>query len=275
MPADLDFATTCALGAVQGLTEFLPVSSSGHVAMGAMLFGVSEETPLSLVIVLHLGTFLATVFALRGDIIPLARDTLSGLRDPKAFLGTESGRVVTAVVLGTLPTIVIGLGLKDHVEPWSRVGWIIGACLLGSAVTVISTRFATPAEGDDAQAIPTIRLALLVGVAQGLAVLPGLSRSGSTIAAAMLLGLSGPGAFRFSFLLSLPAIAGAVILELGDPDVFRSIAPSVWVGGAVAFVVGLVCLELLRGLVTRGRFFVFAFYLVPAGLGMIAWDLLS
>ncbi len=261
-------ASAAILGAVQGLTEFLPVSSSGHIALGALLFGL-EDAPLTLSIVLHAGTLIATLAFFRKDIIELTRDTFGGLRDPKAFAATESGRTVLGVVVATLPTIAIALTLRDAVESWQQVPWIVGACLLGSAVAVVAT---TRGKGD-AMTL-TLTQAVIVGVAQGLAVLPGLSRSGSTIAVAMLLGVQGPAAFRFSFLLSLPAVTGAVILELGKPGAFDSIPMSVWIGGVIAAVVGWVSLVALRKVVMLGRFWAFALYLLPLGAVLIAGDLL-
>ena len=269
MGEGIDTGTSVALGVLQGLTEFLPVSSSGHVAIGAMLFGL-KDAPLALVVVLHAGTLLATIGALWREIATVIVDTFRGLGRPKAFLQTESGKVVSGVVIASIPTGVIGLGLKDHVEAWSSIPWVVGLCLLGSAACVLSTR---RTGGDDVA--PSAKQAFLIGLAQGLAVLPGLSRSGSTIAMAMWLGMSGPAAFRFSFLTSLPAIVGAVVLELGDPDALSTLGPGPFIGGVVAFAVGWGALVLLRKLVTQGRFWAFAWYLVPVGLAMIGWGLLG
>lgn len=262
-----DIASAAVLGAIQGLTEFLPVSSSGHIAIGALLFEL-QDAPLTLSIVLHAGTLFATIAYFRKDIVELTRDTLRGLRDPKAFAQTDSGRTVLGVVVATLPTIAIALTLRDAVESWAQVPWIVGVCLLGSALAVVLT---TRGRGDDEGL--TLGKAFLVGIAQGLAVLPGLSRSGSTIAVAMLLGARGPAAFRFSFLLSLPAVSGAVILELGKPGAFDAVPASVWIGGGIAAFVGWLSLVALRKVVMLGRFWAFAIYLVPLGVGLIAGDL--
>jgi len=111
--------------------------------------------------------------------------------------------------------------------------------------------------------------ALLVGLAQGAAVLPGLSRSGTTIACAMALGMSASAAFRFSFLVSIPVIAGATALELGKPGVLSGMDATAWTAAAVTLVTGYACLRLLRGLLTRGHFWRFVWYLVPLGLWML------
>lgn len=276
----IDMGTAAALGAVQGATEFLPVSSSGHVALGAMLFGISDEMPLSMVVLLHFGTLIATVFVFRKEIWTLSRSTARGLRDPRAYLASDEGKMVMGIVLASIPTAAMGLTLEEHVEAWSRIPWVVGLGLLASAVGVLSTRYSAGGdiEGGDIQgkaAVLSYGRAILVGVAQGVAIWPGLSRSGTTIAVAMLLGMSGPAAFRFSFLLSLPAIAGATLLSLRHTEELQQLGASGIVGGVVATVVGLAALLWLRRLVDRGQFWTFAVYLVPLGLGLCIWPLLS
>lgn len=263
----IDIFSAAVLGALQGLTEFLPVSSSGHVAIGALLFGL-EEPPLALSVTLHAGTLLATLLVFWRDVWRLLVDAARGLRRPKELLASPSGRTIAGVFVATLPTVAIALTLRDRVEAWGQRPWIVGLCLLGSAAAVLSTR-----RGRHTSDELTLGQAFVVGIAQGLAVLPGLSRSGSTIAAAMLLGMRGPAAFRFSFLLSLPAVLGAVVLELGHPGAVDGLPPALWVGGAVSAVVGLLSLLALRSVVIQGRFWAFALYLVPVGLGLMAWDL--
>lgn len=263
----IDVATAAFLGALQGVTEFLPVSSDGHIAIGALLVGIPDMS-LSMVVLLHAGTLVATFLVLREDVTQLAVETVRGLKSPSEFLRTEQGRIVAGVVLASIPTAIIGLLLEDHVEAWSHVPWIVGVCLLGSALALALTR---RARGEAKTLSPGAYF--LIGIAQGLAVLPGLSRSGSTIALGMLLGLRGPDAFRFSFLLSLPAVLGAVLLKVvGEPRAVAELGTAGLVGGAVAMVVGLGALVLLRRIVMQGRFWAFALYLVPLGLALIAWS---
>lgn len=259
-----------ALGAVQGLTEFLPVSSSGHVAIGALLFDLKEAGP-SLSIVLHLGTLIATLLLFRKDVAGLFAATGRAVATPTTLKNTEEGRTLARILVASIPTAVIGLLIKDYVEEWAGFPWIVGACLLVSAVLVLTTR----RSGADPEAKKEITLgaALIVGVVQGVAVLPGISRSGATIAAAMMLGMAGASAFRFSFLLSLPAVTGAALLLLLKDNAFASVPPVLWLGGLVALVVGLLSLVLLRRLVNEGRFWAFALYLVPVGIGLIVYDL--
>ncbi len=259
------------LGALQGMTEFLPVSSSGHIAIGAYLFGM-EDAPLTLSIVLHAGTLLATLLMFRKDIASLFQDFFRFFRAPKETYATPGGQTIVEIVVATIPTVVIGLLLRDAVEEYAEVPPVVGACLVATALLVVTTRFSKGAKEEaDEFATLGLKAALLVGIAQGLAVLPGISRSGSTIAVAMMLGLNGLAAFRFSFLLSLPAVLGAVLLELLKPGALDSVPTSVWIGGGISFVVGVVSLKLLRGVVNQGRFWAFALYLVPVGIWLIAF----
>jgi undecaprenyl-diphosphatase len=276
MPEDssIDLVTAIVLGVVQGVTEFLPISSDGHIALFALLFG-EADMPLSMVVLLHVGTLLATFLVFRSDVANLLTSLGRGLRAPRAYLETVEGRTVAAILAATVPTAVIGLALRDFVESWSHLPWVVGACLLGSAVAVFSTRSSAERVTRTDTALP-LSHAVLVGIAQGLAVLPGLTRSGSTIAAMMALGVAGPAAFRLSFLMSLPAVLGAVVLELRHPaEVVETLGPNALAGAVVSFVVGWASLLVLRRLVDRGRFWAFAVYLVPLGLALIVWDLVT
>lgn len=257
------------LGVLQGLTEFLPVSSSGHIALAEMALGM-HDAPLALSVLLHAGTLIATVALMWRDVIGLVRAAGEALRHPTRALETERGRLLIAVVIATVPTGVIGILLRDRVESLGRVPLAVGLALLASAGAVVVTRWCHGERGT-----PTLPMALAIGVAQGVAVLPGVSRSGSTIAAAMLLGLSGDAAFRFSFLLSLPAVGGAVLLEGRHLDSLGALAGPGLVGACVSLIVGLGALVALRRVVSRGKLAYFALYLVPLALLVLALPLYS
>jgi len=231
-----------------------------------MMFGISVEMPLAMVVLLHFGTLVATVALFWPDLVGLTKGAVRGLGEPRKFFASPDGKLVAGIVVASVPTAVMGLLLEERVESFSRVPWVVGACLLGSAVAVWSTRRG----GGERQVLP-LGAAVIVGVAQGLAVMPGLSRSGSTIAAAMLLGMTGPAAFRFSFLLSLPAVAGASLLSLRHADELARLGPGAITGALTAAIVGYGALRWLRSLVNQGRFWAFALYLVPLGLGLVAW----
>lgn len=250
------------LGAVQGVTEFLPISSDGHLAIANLVVG-AHEPDLAGTLVMHLGTVLATVLVLRNETASLLVEALRALREGDR--AHPSLRTAAAVVAGSVPTAAIGLGLHDVVEETSKDLRAVAAFLLVTAACVLSTRFT----GKGRDEVPSLRVAFLVGVVQGLAVLPGWSRSGSTIAAAMALGLSPAASFRFSFLLSLPAIVGASLLELRHPAARAGLGIDDAVAAVVAFAVGVFALLLLRRVVARGRFDWFAAYLFPLALALL------
>lgn len=265
---DISFTLAALLGVVQGVTEFLPISSDGHLAIAAWLWG-EVEVPLSMVVLLHLGTLIATLIILRDDVKKLSVDVFRVLRNPRDAMKTAEGRTIITVLVASVPTGIIGLAIEDEVEPWSRIMPVVAACLLYSAAWVGSVKWAASRAIKDEASLP-MGQALFLGVVQGLAVLPGASRSGSTIALAMWLGLTGPAAFRLSFLLSLPAIFGAVVLKLRHPEVWSELGMPGLVGVTVSFVVGLVSLAGLREIVARGRFWAFAIYLIPLALFLFA-----
>lgn len=267
MTAAPDISKALGLGMLQGVTEFLPVSSSGHLAAFAMVVDVPESS-LTLTVLLHASTLLATVLVFFPDLVALTSSTFRGLRNPRAYLRTEQGQLFRNIVLACIPTGLIGLTMEERVEVLSNRAWVVGVCFLLSAAAVLATR--GRAGGAERCSAGT---ALLIGLVQGLAVLPGLSRSGSTIACAMLLGLSAPAAFRFSFLVSIPVIAGATALALGKPGALSQMTATAWLAAAITFIAGYASLRLLRGVLRRGHLWLFAWYLVPLGSAMILSDL--
>lgn len=270
MPPHVSILEAIVLGIVQGITEFLPISSDGHLALAAMLFG-TKDMPLAFVVMLHAGTLLATLIMFRQDVIGLVTAVGKAVRAPKEALATENGRLALSIVVASIPTAVIGLCLEDAIESWASIKWVVGLCLLGSAAALLVTRFA---KSRDVQAFG-LRDSILIGVAQGLAVLPGLSRSGSTLAVAMLLGMAGPQAFRYSFLMSLPAVGGAVLLKALHHGALAGLGAQAALGAVVSFFVGMAALYGLRATVSRGKLWTFAFYLIPLGIGVMIWDAVS
>lgn len=253
------------LGILQGLTEFLPVSSSGHLALAQVLFGIKEQN-LTLSVVLHAGTLLATLLYFRKRVGLILGQTLVGLRRPSRMFHTEGGRDALVVLLSSLPTAIIGLALHDTVERWTAMPLAVGAGFVITSLLLVSTRFADPG----AQTTPTWKGALLIGLAQGLAVVPGISRSGSTIAAALWLGVRSERAFELSMLISLPAVFGAFLLELRKALGVGDGIFGLLIGAGVAFAVGLVALAMLRHVVTRGRLVWFVLWVGPLALATLA-----
>lgn len=263
MSEGIDAITVAALGALQGLTEFLPVSSSGHVAMGAAFFGM-RENPLALTVLLHLGTLLATILFLRQDLAGLLSEFMYSVRHPSRLRSTAEGRTVTTIVVATVITAVVGLALRHTAEDFTENLHLVGLGFLVSAAFLLASGVASGRRDEIAW-----WMAIAVGLAQGLSVLPGVSRSGVTIATAMLLGARGSEAFRFSFLISIPAIVGAASFEAVATEQLGSLGSSVWIGGATALVTGYVALVILRRIIFVGRMWMFALYLVPLGLYLV------
>jgi undecaprenyl-diphosphatase len=259
----IDVLTAAILGALQGLTEFLPVSSSGHVAIGAQFFEIRDNS-LALVILLHLGTLLATVLLFRDDIGGLAVEGIRAIRNPSRFRSTPEGRTLVGIAIATVVTGALGWALRDIAEAFAEDLRLVGYGFLISAACLLASGVARGARYEVSWA-----QAFLVGVAQGIAVLPGVSRSGVTIAIAMLLGVQGAASFRFSFLVSLPAIVGAALYEASGSEGFGSLGPAAWIGGATAMVTGYVALVILRKIILVGRMWTFALYLIPLGLYLV------
>jgi len=257
-----DWLQALILGAVQGLTEFLPVSSSGHLVLlqrwlGDDFFAAGDEVLFDLV--LHVGTLLPVLFYYRADLIAMTRDA-------------AARRLGLMVIIATVPTGLIGVTFEDQFEAlFSTVGPVCIA-LLVTAALLVATKFIP--ERPDGGKLLTWQMALMIGVVQGLAITPGISRSGSTIAIALLLGLSRESAARFSFLVSIPAICGAVVLKSRHGFNTETVDwLSVGVGFAAAMFVGYGALVMLVALVKRGGIHRFAWYLVPVSVG--AWLLLG
>ena len=253
------------LGTIQGLTEFLPVSSDGHLALTEILFAVSGNR-LTLNVMLHAGTLLATLLVLRARVASAVVEGVRSAIKPARFRETPGGRDALVVILASLPTALIGFGLRDLVESWTESPLIVGLGFVGTAMLLISARWA-PRGSDET---PSVFGALALGVAQGLAVLPSLSRSGSTITLALWLGIRPERAYELSMLMSLPAVTGALLLEAPKALAAPSGLGTAAIGAAVAFVVGIVALAILRRVLTRGHFSLFAIWVVPVALATLA-----
>ncbi len=239
------------LAVVQALTEFLPVSSSGHLTILGALAGIREENALFFFLVLHLGTLLATVVYFWRDLLKLAAGVLKGER--------ASWRYIGMIALASVPTAIIGLGLRSWVGRAVTSPLIASICLLVTASFLWITRYLKP--GDRGREAMTWMDALLVGLAQGVAIFPGISRSGATITTCMARGIQQGEAFRFSFLVSLPAIGGAFLLEAPEAVSEGRVQ---WMDGMVglflAFGVGLLALWILRKALVRRVFHHFAWW---------------
>lgn len=255
---------TIFLGIVQGLTEFLPVSSSGHLVIFENLLGMKEPEIL-LDASLHLGTLIAVCIYFRKDLVNMVTELWSFVSPSSNKEDLKpNARLAMMVVLGTVPTAIIGLAFKDSIEKAFGSLFVVGIMLLITGVIVGITRFIPKAHCTATRVGPLIALA--IGVAQGLAIMPGISRSGSTIVCALLLGLDRELAGRFSFLLAIPAILGAVVLQL-DADAIQRVGVAPLILGLVSSgIIGFLALKLLMGIVKKGHFYYFAPYCWGVGL---------
>jgi undecaprenyl-diphosphatase len=254
------------LAVVQGLTEFFPVSSSGHLVILEALFGTREgsaRTGLMFEIAVHIGTLGAVVIFYRTKVILLCKALLASIfsgRDGYDRYRNEV-RFIGLVILGTIPAGVVGALFWDEVEATFSSPSLSALFLVATGVYLLMTRLRAVRGSLGWQS------ALIIGVAQAIAILPGCSRSGLTITTGLLLGVGFAEAAEYSFMLSIPAILGAFVLTLvKEPGVSSagSLAPLV-IGAATAFLAGLVALKLLIGILTRGAFHRFAYYLLPVG----------
>lgn len=242
------------LGLVQGLTEFLPVSSSGHLVLFQQFFPIEGDDVL-FDLVLHLGTLLPVLWFYRRDVGTLVTDPLVG-HGP--FAQRPGVRLGFFLVLATLPTGLIGVVFKDLFELWFATPAVLTLTFaITGTLLFISGRLKPGGFGLDRM---TWWHALVLGVAQGFAITPGISRSGTTIVVALLLGLAPMAAARFSFLMSVPAILGAVVLKLSDAELGGMDLPAVGLGGLSAMVSGYAALVLLVLVVKHGRLSSFAWY---------------
>ena len=243
------------LGLVQGLTEFLPVSSSGHLALAQAIGGI-QPGDVTFEVIVHFGTLLAVVTALRGRIANLA---VGCLRRDRA-----SWRTVSLLLVGSVPAGVVGIAFKDALTAAFANPIAVCGCLIATGCILWSTRFATGQRLE-----MTFLDALLIGLAQALAVLPGISRSGSTIGMGLWRGIDGREAATFSFLMSIPIILGATALAVGDLLAQAPAMHALWpllIGALAAYISGVFAIRWLLELLSGGRFAHFAYYCWLIGL---------
>ncbi|PLX86978.1 MAG: UDP-diphosphatase [Desulfuromonas sp.] len=257
------------LGLVQGLTEFLPVSSSGHLAITQHFLPGFEQPGLLFDVLLHAATMAAVLLFFRREVGQLL--TAYFRKDEKA---ATDRHILNLLIIGSIPTAIIGLTGKDFFTGLFENLPVIGAMLLVTATLLLLASRIRRNGRSEAQM--TITDTLLVGITQGAAIIPGISRSGSTIACLLLRGIDGETAARFSFLLALPAVGGATLLSLRDlHQVNAADLPAYAVGSLVAFVSGLLAIRFLLAVVRKRRLHVFALYCLLVGSAIILYSLLT
>jgi len=254
------------LGIVQGLTEFLPISSSGHLVIFEHLLNLKMDN-IAFEVFVHFGTLLSVVAVYFNDIWNMITSFFRGITHRnvgKTYQDDAYFRLSIFVIIGTIPAVIAGLFLEDFFVSVFHNIHLVGITLLVTGVVILSTRFFK----DKAEEL-TPKKSLLIGIAQSIAILPGISRSGFTISSALFTGISRENAARFSFLLAIPAILGATLLHIIDlissdiPGI--SIAPLL-VGFIFSFAVGYLAIRILLSVLKSGKFVWFAPYCFIAGL---------
>ncbi len=247
------------LGIVQGITEFLPVSSSGHLQIAKALLGVELENNLLFDVTLHAATVLSTIVVLWSEVWRLLKGLFS-----RRF--TSEQAYVLKIAVSMIPIGIVGFCFKDRIEAMLNAPWIlalVGGMLLLTAALLAFAYYARPREKEQI----SYRDAFIIGIAQAVAALPGLSRSGSTIATGLLLGNRKEAVARFSFLMVLAPILGEMMLETAGGDLTASVGGAQLTAGfAAAFVTGCAACKFMLEIVKRGKLIWFALYCAAAGI---------
>ena len=250
------------MGIVQGLTEFLPVSSSGHLALARELMGVEISESLAFDVTLHAATVLSTIVILWREIMRL-------LKGAFVFSGkiNEEQSYLLKIIVSMIPIGIVGFCFKDFIDEVSNNIWVVGVMLLGTASLLSFAYFAKPRLKENI----SYRDAFIIGLAQAVATMPGLSRSGSTIATGLLLGNKKESVAQFSFLMVLPPILGSALLDIIKGDFGGGVETLPLVAGFVsAFVTGCLACKFMIEIVKRGKLIWFAAYCAVAGIVAIA-----
>ena len=272
----MNYLMSILMGFIQGVAEFLPISSSGHLTLFQAFFGMEnmEETHMFFTVLFHFGTLISVCIVYWRDIIDMIREFFLGIRalavrDESVGKPPAARRMVMLIVAATLPLFVMVFFKNALEQVFSNPILVSCMLLLTGFILFFSDRLA---RGHKTAKNATVTDALLVGCAQAVAIIPGISRSGATISAGMLRGFDRNFAVRFSFLMSLPAVVGATLLELKDaataPDFAEQVVPLLpvyLVGVVVSAVVGYFAIRLVKSLADKGKFGSFAYYCWAVG----------
>ena len=264
------------MGIIQGVAEFLPISSSGHLALFQTFFGMEnmEEKSMFFTVLLHFGTLISVCMVYWRDIVDMIREFFLGIaalagRKDTGVAPPPARRMVMLIIIATVPLFVM-VFLRDAVNQLFSNSIMVSCALLATGfILFFSDRMA---RGHKTAKNATVADALIVGCGQALAVIPGLSRSGTTISVGMMRGFDRAFAVRFSFLMSLPAVLGANVLEIKDALASNfpiEELPMYLVGVAVSAVVGYFAIRLVKSLSDKGKFGKFAYYCWAVGLGSL------
>ena len=265
----MDWLQALILGVIQGLTEYLPVSSSGHLAIGSYLFGIEGSENLAFTILVHIATVLSTLLVLWREVVWLVNGVLKGKMN-------DEMRYLINIIVSMIPVGIVGVFFKDYVEEVFGSGLlIVGIMLLVTAALLIFSYYARPRKKEKI----SMKDAFIIGIAQACAVMPGLSRSGSTIATGLLLGNKKEKLAQFSFLMVIPPILGEALLDtmkaMKGADVFGGIGTfPLLVGFLAAFISGCIACKWMIDIVKKGKLIYFGIYCAIVGVVTIVCSFL-
>ena len=262
------------LGLLQGLTEYLPISSSGHLTLGQNILGITEpEQILPFTVLLHVATVLSTIVILHKEITWIFKGLfkIAPKENSQSHMQrlNEQQRYAIAIIVSMIPVGIVGVFFKDAVEATFSSMLVVGCCLLFTAALLSFSYYAKPRQKENI----SVKDAFIIGLGQALAVLPGLSRSGTTIATGLILGNSKQKMAQFSFLMVIPPILGEALLEtiemfeVGISASFGGISiTSLVVGFLAAFISGCIACKWMISIVRKGKLIYFAYYCLAVGL---------
>jgi len=247
------------LGAIQGITEWLPISSSGHLVIAQEFFCL--QNPLFFDILLHISTLLVVFFIFKKDILDIIKSILQW--DFKS----ENGKLALFIILGTIPTCIIGMSFHNSFKVMFSNLWIVAIALMATGILLLVTKIKKYHRNNNLN----FKNALLIGTIQGIAIIPGISRSGSTISGGILSGIDKLKAARFSFLLSIPAILGALLVEYNNINIqsYSTDWIPILIGMLTATIIGYMSLKLLLNIIKSDKLHLFGYYCIALSIILI------
>lgn len=264
----MDILQSFLLGLIQGLTEFLPISSSGHLALGRYILGGETDMGITFEVVVHFGTLCSIVIYYKSEILNLIKAALRFLKSPSTTKDDYEVKTLGFILISMIPAFIVGFTLKDSIEGIFMNPLFVSGMLIVTGVILFLTKFSKNPEGK-----VTTGKAFLIGISQAFAMIPGISRSGSTISTSLYLGVSREEAANFSFLMVIPVIGGAMILQMGEAieaGINSSDVISLLVGFFTAFISGYYALKYLIIILKKQGFHYFAYYCwIVGGFGLV------
>jgi undecaprenyl-diphosphatase len=254
----MEFIEIIILGILQGLTEFLPISSSGHLVLGQHLLKVASAGIL-MEVILHIGTLFSILVYYRKDINELLNGMIKNTHNAREY--------IYYLVISTIPAVIVGLFFDDLVESMFTIS-TVSILFIITGLVLYSTKSFKMKTG----VTITLYVALLMGIAQMFAIMPGISRSGMTISMALFLGITHKDAAKFSFFMAIPILIGAGILQIKDLQILEIEKLNLlFVGFVSSFISGLIAIDILIKLLSKNHFWKFSLYCIPLGLSLMVW----